>query len=475
MNRKIIGFALVLFLCMGFQSAYADAGVDKAYLLEITDTRFLPETIYVGDIVSVAVDVENTGSVLTVVDLEAELDIGNQFEGIELTDTIDQIKKDTVKTLVFKFMVKEDTLPGYYSATITIDYVREGTDITVTETETIIIPVTKSEKNLDVTLEPRVINPGNQTDVVFTVKNIGGTPVSNLSFTWTEENNFILPVGTDNKRYVSVLMAGEEAIVSYIMAADPNIETGIYPLDITMSFTDIDGTKTQESQLGIIVGGKTDFEVSAEILTTGQLSISIANIGSNNADAVVVRIPEQEGISTSGTNTSILGNLNKGDFTLANFEVRTTTIRTGQAPGTVPRPSEGDRTDNRRTLLMEIDYTDTTGERQSVQKTIEMDFVFSETETGFAGRKQAGNTNAYFAWALLLVFACGTVAVNKYKAGRDWKKIAKILAVLAILWLATIFLLGSGITAIIIVAIISFAILAWFFKARVKAILQKSE
>ncbi|MBN1941207.1 MAG: COG1361 S-layer family protein [Candidatus Diapherotrites archaeon] len=468
MNKKTTAMTLV-FLAMILNSAFAQTGADKAYPIEVTGTSFLPETIYAGDVVSLAVDIENTGSFLSVSDLQATLEIGNQFEGIEVDNSVDTIKKGTTKTLVFKFRAKEDTLPGYYPATVTMTYLRGDLDARVTATESITIPVAKTEKNLDVTLEPRVINPGNQTEVAFTIKNIGGTPVSNIGFSWEEENDLILPVGADNKRYVSVLTAGESAKVSYILAADPNIATGIYPLNIAMTFTDIDGTKTQESQIGLIVGGKTDFEISAEILSTGQLSISIANIGSNNADAVVVRIPRQEGISVSGSNASILGNLNKGDFTLANFQVRTTAMAGGRFPGTT-QGAVPQQEDNARTVLLEIDYTDTTGERQSVQKSVELDFAVSDIITGTTGTmngrfRQSSSGSSLTPWILLAAIAVGAVAIHKFWARKkNWKKLGAIIVIAIVLFLAAIFFLNSNTIALAAATVVSCGLLAWFFE-----------
>ncbi|MBN2067973.1 MAG: COG1361 S-layer family protein [Candidatus Diapherotrites archaeon] len=476
MNKPFVSIASVLMLGLILaQSAQAQTGTDIAYLIEITDTSFLPSTIYAGDIVSLAVEVKDKGNFLSIADLRASLDLGGQFEAVQMEDEIPLILKGTTKTLIFKFRVKEDTIPGYYPGLITMTYIRGDTEIEMTETQSVTVPVSKTEKNLDVTLEPGVINPGNQTEIVFTIKNVAGTPVSNLSFSWEEENNLVLPVGSNNKRHVSVLRAGEEAKVSYVAAADPNITTGIYPLNVTISFTDIDGTQTQESQVGLIVGGKTDFEVSAEMLSTGQVSISIANVGSNNADAVVVRIPDQAGVTVSGSTASILGNLNKGDFTLANFQMRVTSNQERQFPtGNRDTTTGAGVPSNRGTLLVEIDYTDTTGERQKVEKELELNTVFSETTTGTetytaASRfsRQRGADNSYIAWALLATLLVGAAGFNRFKAGnKKWKRLGKVLGAIATMFIVVIFPMGSNILAAIAAAMASALLLGWYFSEK---------
>ncbi len=424
MNGKIFCTFLVIGAFFAFLSPVNAA--DPAYLIKVKETSFLPETIYNGDIVNLRVDIENRGSTNLIEDLNACIDIGNNFDAVEVNKSVESIKPNSSQSLVFKFKVKEDTLPGYYSLVLTMDYVRSENKAVQEQSESILIAVSKSEKNLDVTIEPRVINPGKQTEMIFTLKNVSGTSVSNISFSWEESNDLVLPLGSDNKRYVSFLGTGSDTEISYIVAADPNIEPGIYSLDITMTFTEVSGTKTQESEVGLIVGGGTEFEVSAEMSGSNQITISIANVGSNNAGAVVVRIPEQEGVKVSGSNVSILGNLNEGDYTLANFSV--SGGATGGFSGTAQGMRQGFRgtpagtppvaeqsiesppgeSVGSRKVTVEIEYTDTTGERQVIKKTVEIDFDITSMQSSFS---EAMQSDSFDITDYALYIAAGVIAV----------------------------------------------------------------
>jgi len=408
----------------------AQAASSYAYAVEITDTNFLPSTIYAGDLISLKLSVYNRNSSVPVADLKAEISLGDEFEAVTITDSTDYISQRSTKTLLFQFRAKESTLPGYYPALINFSYTVDGA--TTNDSYSVQVPVSMSGKNLDVAVSPTVINPGKQTEMVFEIKNISQTSVSNISFSWTEENDLVLPLGTDNKRYVSIINAGKSTIVTYLVAADPNIEPGIYPLDISMSFSDAEGIKSQTSQVGLIVGGGTDFEISAEMSSANQISISIANVGSNNAGAVVVRIPDQEGIKVSGSSASILGNLNEGDYTLANFTVtgaRASTF-TGTkdvtTQGTRQRPGQSSETQTDttqklpsgpRTLKIEVDYTDTTGERHTVEKTLEIDMDTASMQAAFTGTKQQGfNIMDYSLYIVIgIVVIAGVVYFKKIK------------------------------------------------------------
>ncbi len=485
MNKAIISVLVVFFVGLAAsQPANAAINPEYGYQIEVSDTSFLPSTIYAGDIINMEVGIKNRASNIQLVDLEAEITLGGQFEGIKTVDSIDSINAGETKTLVFQFQAKVGTSSGQYSVPLTMLYL-SNKDL-LKQTHIVFVPITKAEKNLDITIDPNVVNPGKPTEVIFTIKNVGNTPVSNISLSWAEENNLVLPIGSDNKRYVNVLSANQKAEVSYLVTADPNITPGVYPLDISITFNDINATRTQVSHIGLIIGGKTDFEISAELMTNNQLSISIANIGSNNADAVVVKIPSQQNIAVNGSNIAILGNLNKGDYTLANFEVIQRAMQMRPGVGDLPSGRTGaggdaastDQTEttqesDRGIVIIQVDYTDTTGQRQSIEKKLEMTLTFSETTdtttTGFADRMRSRQSTdlSTVAWALLVVIIVGAAAFNRFKAGNsNWKRLGKALAIVAVLFITAIFLFGSSAIAIALAAVVSLLLLGRLFRQK---------
>ncbi len=393
MNGRISLVLLALILVGACASAYSESG----RVINIRDDyKILPADVYIGDTVSVSVNLENKGLVNAANKVKAELVISEHFESVATTDTIETISPGITQTVVFKFRVKPDTAPGIYSLPIRINYDSLNTTMAkpqpdaIEDTKVITLSVHKAQKNVDFRVEPTVLFPGRKVDVKFTLVNTGDSPLSNLNFSWEESNKLILPIGSDNRRYLATLGPGEQKELVFTVAVDPNIAPGVYSFDSTLSYNDESAsTNTLASKIGFVVGGTTDMDVSLQETGNGQVSLSIANIGSNNAQGVVVRIPEQPSFSTQGFDTAVLGNLNRGDFTIATFRIVPTGVSAaagGQqaVAGGAPQGTGGGQTGTgfrRRQgtdvaaasfadLAVEIDYTDTTGERQTIKKTV---------------------------------------------------------------------------------------------------------
>ena len=96
--------------------------------------------------------------------------------------------------------------------------------------------------------------------------------------------------------------------------------------------------------------GRTDFEVHVEDynVKSRNLVLEILNIGNQDIEALTVEIPKQDNIAIMGSNRNIVGDLDSSEYTTADFEAI---------------PSEGE-------IMVRLYYTDSTGERRMVGKTV---------------------------------------------------------------------------------------------------------
>jgi hypothetical protein len=257
-----------------------------------------------------------------------------------------------------------------------------------------------------VSLTPTYLDIGKQTTMTLTLSNNGQIDVANLMLSWKDDYTYILPVGTDNRIKISSVCAKNTTDVLFDVIVSPSLPAGVYPLYFTLDFYDPTGNRQNiTSQIGVQIGGATDFEVVVEESASSTTTLAIANIGANTASSVIVSIPSQMSYAATGSNAVNLGNLEAGDYTLATFQLSQTTSVSNdtqfpfgaQGFNSSQRPSldnpdfnMSNRPDfmNRSltgnsntslTLRVQISYTDLFGIRQSVQKEVPMSSTSSST------------------------------------------------------------------------------------------------
>jgi hypothetical protein len=233
---------------------------------------------------------------------------------------------------------------------------------------------------------PSELVPGEGTELKFTITNIGNAPLQDLVFSWNEADGVILPVSSDNTKYIDSMDVGESTEVAYTVVADVNAAAGLYQLDLILEFEDESGgSRSMSTTAGIVIGGGTDFDVTFSESSTGGTSLFVANTGNNPAYSVTVRIPEQDNFNVQGSKASIVGNLDKGDYTIVSFQITSADQGFGGTSATDLPPqtqlSEEERQQLREEFLQRnaaqnnnldvlIEYTDATGIRRTVEKTV---------------------------------------------------------------------------------------------------------
>jgi len=233
--------------------------------------------------------------------------------------------------------------------------------------------------------------PGEQTKLTFKLENTGDSNLYNIIFSWEEKTGNILPIGSSNTQSLDSLNDGDDEKFDFNIFASASASPGLYELTFTIRFDNENGTTiTETSNAGIIVGGQTDFDVSVSDISSSGVILSVANVGKNPANSVIVIIPEQSNFKVSGSSSSIIGNLDKGDYSVASFQINSLT-----------RSSSN--------LNVEIQYTDTIGARQTVMKTVEIQQTSAQitssagqsTTTGYSVTNNSGNSNT---WLIIAFF-----------------------------------------------------------------------
>lgn len=288
---------------------------------------------------------------------------------------------------------------------------------------------------------PSELVPGEKTELQFTLANLGSSPLHDLVFSWTETTGVILPVASDNTKHIGCINAGDSTVLAYTVVADVNAAAGLYQLDLALEFEDeTGGSRAVTTRTGLVIGGGTQFDVTVSESSTSQVSLYVANTGNNPAYSVTVRVPEQDRFVVLGSSASIVGNLDNGDYTIVSFQVSSAgasfsvpvTVHEGQgagderprvSPGTAPRTGS-----QSNALLVAIEYTDATGVRQTVEKTVPVKLQAASsagTTTaaggGYPARRQqqsVWNTTMVIGALALIALMLGSVLYYRHRKRR---------------------------------------------------------
>ncbi|MCX6708473.1 MAG: COG1361 S-layer family protein [Candidatus Woesearchaeota archaeon] len=388
-----------------------------------------PDPATAGDMVEIRIGIENLGGkdasdLMLEFDLDYPLTMPPGENNIKTAGALQGFQNlQNMKIVKYKLQIDREAKAGQYGFTVKA-YEKE-TPLVAQALKSFTIDIKSRETAEVIHIDKTNLLPGKQTSLKFSINNEGNAPLRDMTFYWENEDKIILPVGSDNTRYIKYVDIGESAEIEYQVIADSNAAAGLYQLNLYLTYDDtVDSTpKTIETIAGVYVGGETDFDVAFSESSSGQTSFSIANIGSNPANSVSVVIPEQKAWRVTGTNSAIIGNLNKGDYTVASFKLAQAMsgmnrTRADATAGTPQIPQQ--RTTE--PLLMQIAYTDTTGERKLIEKQLTIspqNLATNITMNGFSGRgaiQQKGffTTYKWYIIGAVLLILC-YVGYRKYQ------------------------------------------------------------
>jgi hypothetical protein len=408
---------LSLSLCSGTslaESTINTSSLDKGISVDLLNQD--PDPVNPGDVLEVRISIENTGYddiENCFVEIKPEYPF-KALSGEKLVESIGTLGKrsenDRRKVLKFKVGVENDINEGSYPLKVYLYSTDKKKKVSLTKELSIDID---SESNAEIEyISVEKLIPGEKTKLTFGIRNAGNSPLKNSMFSWESTNDVILPVGSSNVKHINLIDVGETANVSFEVLTNVNTKPGLYKLDMTLTYDDIEELqtiteagyvenekrKTIESKAGIYVGGTTDFDVAfMEQSPTGAYTFSVSNIGNNGANSVKVSVPLQKNWTvTDGSNSVVLGNLAKGDYTIADFNLK---------PATVGEELP---------IKFEISYTSSDGIRQVDENVIPL---YASSSTLQAGSKmtEESSKSSMLSYKLLFLLLLGAAGVFVYK------------------------------------------------------------
>lgn len=428
---RIISVILLVFCFITMLSSVSSGALSDSKAIFIDLINQDPDPAIVGDVAEIYLGIENIGGE-SVNDLIVELEIEYPFtlvqgeSAIRKISTINAYQKDeNMKIISYKIKVDDNAAAGSYD--LTIQYYDQGG--TFTKEDSVTIDVKGRIMAEIIRIDKTSLVPGKQTGLKFTINNVGNAPLKDLTFSWVNDDKIILPVGSDNTKYINYIDIGDSIELDYQVLADPNANPGLYELKLYLTYVDsITGDESNIATIaGTNVGGGTDFEVAFSESSSSGTSFSVANIGSNPANSVSVIIPRQSGWQVSGSNSMIIGNLNKGDYTIASFNLLSTELtsvlqgRTDDGDDSNEPTSQRADMQESNGLKIQIAYTNTVGERKIIEKIVGISpqSISSDTAIGVTGKRgipqDDGISNSTLYLAGFVVLILGVMFYRKYQ------------------------------------------------------------
>lgn len=219
--------------------------------------------------------------------------------------------------------------------------------------------------------EPYPVNPGEYFDLWIKAENMAKAPTEDATFKLFIEYPFSLAPGMPTVQSFGKITYENPVVVKYRVKADENAVDGTNELKLGYNIDgDSDSWNFRIFDIEV-ADAQTDFDLVLQEIQDQTVSIAIANTGKNIAYSVIAKIPEQQNFDTIGTSGQMVGNLENGDYTMVSFDLKQKTRGAGKKP-----------------LDVQIDYTDTIGERRHIIK--QVNYEIGGTQAGVV---QAGSSD----------------------------------------------------------------------------------
>ncbi len=344
--------------------------------------------VYPGDTTYVYVPIKNMGYGTFMEDVSVKLVPKDNASTKAVTLLNDVYSLGTIndwgsqRTAKFRLHVNPDAVEGDYYFDVYITYKGQKTSSSnppvpaTTKLEDQILTI--KGKPLIVLLNSTlgIVAPMSINKETLQLKNTGTGTVQNavveIKLAGTDMNSVFSILGGGTQFSLGNMKAGDEATITFNLAVDVVARPGVYNLPLKITGLN---NYSSDNYAGVVVAGTTNFEISYQE-TLGSFSLNVANVGISPASAVAVTLPRQKNFTSTGSSSSVIGNLNPGDYTSAIFQIAKV-LGAGNA------------------LEVEIQYTDTGGQRHTITK-------YLPVELSQAGAQTKSASINYTTWLLVI-------------------------------------------------------------------------
>lgn len=396
----IIVFALISVV------SYADTPILKATL-----TKYEPTPAQAGDYVTVYVKIENAGTDKA---NNARLEFVDNYP-FSLDNENDRIIEigtlNSGASYLASFKVRVDEKAVVGANKLKVKFNDNYPSSSYTEKEfNVNIQIRFADIAIEnIQLVPSQIQPGQNADVSITIKNMGESPLTDISIqllTVAVQGSTVVDLpfaieGAVSRKSLDILDSAKTSTLKYNVKSYPTITPGIYKLPIRISFFDGTGqnyTVTDYITLIVNPDSKLSISIDSSTLTqammTGDVTIKIINKGFGEVKFANLKLIESEDYELLTPYSDIyIGNIDSDDYDTADIRIKANT--------------------DEIKIPVELQYSDSLNNEYTLQKTLNLK-VYSLSELGV----QKSNTGLY----AVIIIVIGVAGYFIYRKTRHNKK-----------------------------------------------------
>ncbi|MFH1545261.1 MAG: CARDB domain-containing protein [archaeon] len=374
--RGIFLLGLILVLCAAsanalviISSTYGET-TNPVYSLKSTSYSFTPSTVYPGDKVILALNLENRSASNVLRDANISLDLPNGFTPLKTNELIEgSITPSVTKTVVFEFNVNKNTYPGTYVVSVKLDYAYGNQKISDVETINLVVETKKKLDIRELKVENLFPHQNEPINISAKIKNLAsiearGVQIELVPITAADFAGFVL--FSDTVVQLDSIKPNDYEEVEFLIQATEDATPKAYAFKLEVSSTDFD--EVEPEIISFELKGKPDVIISGIDLSienrpkdkkllqgdSFSLSIQLDNIGTDGAKSVKIELDSDEAFT--GIKESYVGGIDEDDSSAAIFDLSIPfTAKTGD-----------------HELKATISFLDEFGEEVSMNKTIDL-------------------------------------------------------------------------------------------------------
>ncbi|MCX6819563.1 MAG: hypothetical protein NT129_06225, partial [Candidatus Aenigmarchaeota archaeon] len=310
-------------------------------------------------------------------------------------DSLGSLGPTKATSATIRFDVPLGTQTGFYTMELLVEACEASGSCSNFVHNSVVTVQSTSDLEI-VSVEPTELTAGETANLEFTLMNHGDSALSNAVLSWADSKGNILPLGSDNRKFVSSIAGNDKVKVPVSIVVNPDATPGIYLLDVNIKYDDKTGNENiVSSSVGLKITGDFNFIATTESQdiitpgTTGNVNIKIANAGSQNAALMIIKILNSE--LEVMPSLIYVGKVKSDDYDTEKISVK---AGSAMAPG-------------KYTMIIAMEYKDIFGNSYNETKAVDV-LISSPEEAG----KKGDNT-----WiiVLLILIVIGYIAYRKLK------------------------------------------------------------